>query len=314
MRVLITGATGFVGRHLSRLALSKKNVQVYGLVRPGSVSKLVMGVEPAQGDLSSAEALETILKQVKPGLIFHLAGQASPKLAREDPKQTFEVNVEGTRRFLDAVVSSAPSARVLVAGSSDAYGQSAKQGKKLTEEDALQPDPGNVYGISKAKQECVALDFHRKNRLDIVCVRAFNHLGPGQDIGYVTTDFASKIDAIEKGLQEKAEMVTGNLDSVRDFTDVRDMAQAYWLALEKGKSGEVYNVASGVGHRMDEILQFFLKRVSVTITVCPDPDARPSYFIGDARKFIRTTGWQVSIPFETSLRDVWEDWREKCAS
>jgi GDP-4-dehydro-6-deoxy-D-mannose reductase len=311
MRVLITGASGFAGRHLSEHAV-KNGAEVFGLARPDAASRLFPGVQPVLGDLNSVSSLDAALLQAKPERIFHLAGQASVELAKKDPRLTFELNVEGTRRFLDAVVRFAPHARVLVACSSDGYGASAIPGKKLTEEDALQPV--NDYGRSKVEQERVALAYHQKQKLDVVCIRAFNHAGPGQSRGFVAADFASQIAAIEKGRQEP-EMKVGDLDAVRDFTDVRDIVGAYWLALEKGGSGEVYNAASGQGHSANEILKFYLKRVSVTIKVCQDPDKmRPSgtpYFVGDAQKFMRATGWQPIIPFETTLQDVLDDWRRR---
>jgi GDP-4-dehydro-6-deoxy-D-mannose reductase len=308
MRVLITGATGFAGRHLSRLALSR-GAHVYGLARPASVSRLVEGVEPVQADLSQLNELRAMLEKAQPEWIFHLAGQASIASARENPQLTFETNVSGTRRLLDAVLSLSTRPRILVACSSDAYGLSAQSGKKLTEEDRLQPL--NDYGRSKAEQESVAMAYQGQFGMHIICMRAFNHLGPGQSRGFVAADFAAQIAAIEKRLQQP-DMRVGNIESVRDFSDVRDVVQAYWLALEKGTSGEVYNVASGEGHRVSEILQFYLKRVSVTIKVHSEP--RPSdipYFVGDAGKLARAVGWKPVIPFEAALQDVLEDWRKR---
>ncbi len=312
MRLLITGAGGFVGRHLSVLALSKKKAQVYGLVRSQAASKLVAGVKPVRGDLLSASSMASVLKKVKPERIYHLAGQASVALSWKEPASTLRVNLGGTRSLLEAVRKTGSRARILVVCSADEYGASARSGRKLTEEAPLVPL--NPYGRSKVAQDLLAQEYFRTHGLPIVRTRAFNHFGPGQSDRFVVPGFAKQVALIEAGRQ-KPQIQVGNLEAVRDFTDVRDVVRAYWLALEKGRAGEVYNVAGGRGRRVADVLRFYLGASSVRIKVRRDRSRlRASdmpFLIGDARKLERQTGWKPRIRFETTLRDVLKDWRKK---
>ena len=316
MRVLITGASGFVGRHLSRLALSKKGTKVYGLVRSArSASSLVPGVRPVRADLLSTRSMLAVLRRVRPHRIYHLAGQASVALSWKLAKRTFEVNVGGTRSLFEAAGRLArrmTGLRIHVAGSADVYGASARTGSKLTEETPLRPV--NPYGASKLAQELLALQYHFGRGLFIVRTRAFNHFGPGQSDGFVVPAFARQVARIERGLK-KPVLEVGNLKTARDFTDVRDVVRAYWLVMEKGRAGEVYNVASGRARRIADVLKFYLRASSVKIKVRVDrarlraSDVR--CLIGDARKLRRLTGWRPRIRFESTLADVLKDWEQR---
>lgn len=311
MRVLVTGASGFVGAHLCRHLVSKKD-SVFGLVRAGSRSKTVRGVRPVRGDLLRPSSMRAVLKSVKPDRIYHLAGQASVALSWKKPALTRRVNLEGTRALLEAARREAPRARILVVCSADEYGASARSGGKLAETAPL--IPLNPYGKSKKAQDELAALYFKKYGLPIVRTRAFNHFGPGQDERFVVPGFARQVASIEAGRQ-KPEIEVGNLEAVRDFTDVRDVVRAYRLALEKGKAGEVYNVAGGRGRPVADVLRFYLSASSVKIRVRRDPARlRASdmpYLIGDARKLARATGWKPRIRFETTLRDVLGEWRKK---
>ena len=310
MRILITGATGFAGRHLSRLSLSKRGTKVYGLVRNArSASRLAPGVRPLRADLLSTASLASALRKVRPDRVYHLAGQASVKLSWKKPKLTFDVNVRGTRCLLEAALRVRSRARILIACSADEYG-APRLRKKLDEGSPLKPV--NPYGASKLVQDLLALHYFQSHGLPVVRTRAFNHIGPGQDERFAVSSFAKQVAAIERG-DRKPRIDVGNLEAVRDFTDVRDVVQGYRLALEKGRPGEAYNVASGRGRRLAEVLRFYLRRSSVKIKVRRDrarlrvSDA--PYLVGDARKLRRETGWRPRIRFEKSLRDVFEDWK-----
>ncbi len=304
MRVLITGATGFVGRHLSILALSRKGTRVYGLVRRSS-DDLVRGAVPVRGDLLSKKSMIDVLLKVRPDRIYHLAGQASVARSWKDPKMTLDVNVGGTRALLEAAHRTGSKARILICGSADEYGASARRRGKITENFPLKPV--SPYGVSKLAQSILGLHYFSTYGLWVVRTRAFNHIGPGQRAHFVVPSFARQIADISAGMQ-KPEIKVGNLAAVRDFTDVRDVVRAYWLALEKGKAGEVYNVCSGRPRRVAEILRFYLRVSSVKIKVSQDRSRLRASdmprLVGDARKLARDTRWKPRVRFETTLRDV----------
>ncbi len=304
MRVLITGATGFVGYHLSVLALSRKGVRVYGLVRRSS-DKLVRGVVPARANLLSKKSMISVLQKTRPDRIYHLAGQASVAHSWKEPKKTFKVNVGGTRALLEAARETGSKARILVCGSADEYGASARARGKITEDFPLKPR--SPYGVSKLAQDLLGMHYFSTYGLWIVRTRAFNHLGPGQGLNFVAPSFAKQITDIVSGKQ-KPEIKVGNLAAVRDFTDVRDVVRAYWLALEKGAVGEVYNVCSGRPRRVSDILRFYLRAASVKIQVNRERSRMRASdiprLVGDAGKLTRVTRWKPRIRFETTLRDL----------
>lgn len=304
MRVLITGATGFVGRHLSRLALSKKNTFVYGLVRRSS-DKLEHGVRSVRADLLSKKSLLAVLRKTRPDRIYHLAGQSSVARSWKETKMTFDVNVGGTRALLEAARLSGTKARILICGSADEYGASGKGSTKLKEDAPLKPL--SPYGVSKVEQGLLGRHYYSEYGLHVVRTRAFNHIGPGQAGHFVVPGFARQIADIVSGAQ-KAEIKVGNLEAVRDFTDVRDVVRAYWLALEKGKAGEVYNICTGRPRRVADVLRFYLRASSVKIKVSSDPARMRASdvprLVGDAKKLERAAGWKPRIRFETTLLDV----------
>ena len=308
MRILITGVTGFVGRHLAAHALSE-GAEVYGLAR--SRSPIVPGVRMLFGDLLRPASVRAAVLKAKPARIFHLAGMAWLPLCEEQPKKTFATNVEGTRHVLEAALSLRTRPKVLVSGSAEEYGRSSKR-RKLRENSPMHPE--NVYSRSKMLQELLGFYYFSQRRLPVVRARAFNHIGPGQSEHYSASGFAKQAAAIALGRQEP-EIRVGNLKAVRDYTDVRDVVRAYWLLLEKGKPGEAYNVASGRGRRVEEILRFYLDHASVTIKATVDPARLRRldlpYFVGDASKLRRATGWKPRIGFERTLSDIFEDWKEK---
>lgn len=310
MRILITGATGFVGRHLSELALSKKGARVYGLARARSARRLVKGVRAVKADLLDASSVISVFKKTRPDRVYHLAGQASAAAAWKKPAEAFALNIGGTRNLLEAARRTGSRARILVAGSADEYAAWAAPGRKLDEKKPL--GPLSPYGLSKLAQGLLALQYHSRHGLHVVRTRSFNHFGPGQNEKFVVPGFARQVALIEAGRQ-KPRLEVGNLAAVRDFTDVRDVARALWLALEKGASGEVYNVAGGKGRTIRDVLRFYLKASSVRIKVCVDRRRlRPSevpFLVGDARKLKRRTFWRPRIRFERTLRDVLEEWR-----
>ena len=309
MRVLITGVTGFVGSYLADYLSGTKKIELFGLRRPGSGKKGPAKVEIFDADVRNGKTLQKILKKIKPERVFHLAGAASAGQSWKDPAKTFENNIMGTRVLLEALSRNCPRARVHVASSAEVYGFGSRN---VRENASFQPM--NPYAVSKIAQEALAQQYFLSHRMAIIRTRAFNHIGPKQNEIYVTSNFAKQVAAIEAEL-EKPVLRVGNLSAIRDFTDVRDVARAYWLCLERGKPGDVYNVCSGKGHAVSEILQYYLRQSAVKIAVRKNKalyrriDA-PA-LVGDPAKLRACTGWRPRYTFEQSLRDILAHWRKK---
>ena len=318
MRVLVTGVRGFTGSYLAEFLLSKKGVEVHGLGRPFSDKKprrkISHGVIFHPCDILDAKTVERILKKVRPERVFHLAAQSSASLSWNFPAKTLQTNLIGQMNILEAVRKSGQHSQIHIAGSSDAYGIVPISERPIQETICLKPV--SPYGVSKAAQDLLAYQYHKAYGLPIVRTRAFNHTGPGQSEAFVASNFARQFALIEAG-KEKPVIRVGNLEAVRDFTDVRDIVKAYWLALEKGKSGEVYNVCSGTGHKIGEIVEFYLKHVKVKIKVKLDRVrirlGDVPFLVGDPSKFMKETGWKAVTPFETTLTDLLNAWRQTVA-
>lgn len=313
MRALITGVGGFAGSHLADHLLSLPDWQVSGCVLPGwDCSHLDRRVECIELDLRDRLAVRAMLEQVAPDAVFHLAGQAFPPVSWDDPWDTLENNIHAQTNLLDGVVKLKAQPRLLVVGSGDEYGLVRPDELPLREDCPLRPN--SPYSVSKVAQDLLGQAYFISHHLPIVRVRPFNHIGPRQSENFVVSAFARQIAAIEAGQQEPVVRV-GNLSARRDFTDVRDVARAYHLALTRGQPGEVYNVGSGRSHAIQEILDILLRHSRADIRVEPDPARmRPSDtpdVRGDASKLRETTGWTPVIPLEQSLLDVLNDWRKR---
>lgn len=296
-RVVITGGNGFVGKYLQEeLKWTWPDTSVVAWDLPDV-------------DITQPETYRDRLKALQPDWLVHLAAVSSVVTATKDPELTKRVNVDATRDLLTSVVQLSPSTRVFVTSTADIYGQGSAT--PLPELPLEQAKPQNVYAQSKWEMEKMI----EENFLDrTLRVRAFPHIGPGQGLGFVTADFALQIAAIEQGKQEPVLRV-GNLEPKRDFTDVRDVVRAYRLLLEKGEIGEVYHVASGRAVAIQKMLDVLLGLSQAQISVEQDPARlRASdipVLVGDARKLREATGWEPTIPLETSLRDILEWWRKR---
>ena len=255
---LITGISGFVGNHLAS-HLSKKGWNVAGFdLRPPRVE-----CEFYQGELADGSALETALKKSAPDVIFHLAGI----LKSESYEELYKVHVYGTISLLDSIVKSGLASKIVVASSSAVYGSGSGR-KPITEKTNLNPQ--THYALSKAAQEMVAIRYHQVHGLPVVGVRTFNLLGPGLSPDMACSAFAQQIAMLERS-GKSSTISTGNLDAKRDFVDVRDAIRAYELIAQKGKPGEVYNVASGHAVALGECLSMLLKQSQVPIDAVLDP-------------------------------------------
>jgi GDP-4-dehydro-6-deoxy-D-mannose reductase len=262
--------------------------------------------------LCDPDAVQRLLEDVAPDFIFHLAAVAKVGGSWRDPWPVLQNNIRGQLNLLHALVKLEVSPRVLVIGSNEEYGLVQPQELPLTEHTPLRPN--SPYGVSKVAQDMLGLQYHLSYQLPIVRVRPFNHLGPRQAPGFVAPDFAQQIAQIEVG-QRPPRMRVGNLKARRDFTDVRDMVRAYYLAITQGAPGEVYNIGSGQSHAIQELLDVLLSYSQAQIIVEPDPERmRPSDVPDvrcDASKFRALTGWEPGIIFESTLHDVLEYWRNQ---
>ena len=308
MRIFITGITGFAGGHLADYLAAKKGMEVYGLAhRESSPKRRIYAC-----DVRDSSQVASIVRKVKPDRIFHLAAQSSVSFSWEHPKETFEQNLIGTINVLEAARKTGRSIQIQIAGSAHEYGVPPRNGIRIDESMAM--SPLSPYAVSKAAQDLLACQYYAHYGMKIVRTRAFNHIGPRQTSDFVTSSFARQVALIEAGRQ-KPEIFVGNLDTIRDYTDVRDVVRAYWLSLEKGKAGEVYNIASGKGRTARQILDYYLKVTPVKIKVKQKASrmrpSDPSRLVGDASKFKLKTGWEPRIPFEKSLKDILQFWREK---
>lgn len=316
MRVLITGITGFVGSHLADYILADHpEVKVYGLVRWRSQMENILHIrdkiEFHEGDLKDIVSLNKCMAEIKPDRIFHLAAQSYVPFSWRCPTETFSINAIGQINLFEAVLSLKLSPKIHVAGTSEEYGLVHADEIPIKETNPLRPL--SPYGVSKVSQDLLAWQYYKSYGLRTVRSRAFNHTGPRRGEVFICSNFAKQIAEIEKG-KKKPVIYVGNLDAKRDFTDVRDIVHAYWLCLEKGKEGDVYNIGTGKAYSMKEILDLLISMSKVNVDFEIDrARLRPSdvpILFSDCTKFNKLTGWVPRIPFSQSLQDLLEYWRE----
>ena len=319
-RVLITGITGFAGSHLADYILAEHpGVEVFGTYRWRSrrenIDHLEGRIRLLECDLGDVTALRAALMTSQPEAIFHLAAQSFVPTSWTAPAETFHINVTGQIHLFEAIRLLGLDPVVQLACSSEEYGLVHKDETPITESNPLRPL--SPYAVSKVTQDFLGYQYFKSYGLRTVRTRGFNHEGPRRGEVFVMSNFAKQIAAIEAGAQEPVIRV-GNLDSVRDFTDVRDMVRAYWLAATRGEPGEVYNIASGRGITIREMLDRLIALSRVEVRVENDPARmRPSdveVLLGDSSKFRAATGWAPRIPLEQTLADSLDYWRERYAA
>lgn len=309
MRVLVTGIAGFAGRHVAA-TLAAAGHEVHGLaLGPAAVPGAAV-VHAA--DLLDQTGLARVVAAAAPEAVVHLAAVSFVPAAEADPRLAVRVNVEGTVGLLEALDAGAPRARLLLVGSADAYGCVSPEEVPIHETVPLRPL--SVYGATKAAAETVALQWARRHGRDVVVARPFNHTGPGQAPEFVVPAFARQIARIAAGLEEPVVRV-GDLDPVRDVSDVRDVARGYLALLERGARGEVYNLCAGRGVAIREILERLLAAAGVDVRVERDPArGRPMEvprIVGSHARATEATAWRPEIPLVTTLTDVLDDWRRR---
>ncbi|TVY01123.1 GDP-mannose 4,6-dehydratase [Cohnella terricola] len=310
MRILITGANGFVGQHVVA-ELANRGHEVYACMR-NKAGAFQTPVKNLIFDLSDRSMLFDVIERSRPEGIIHLAAQSIVKEAWHDPITTLHINTEYTLALIEAAIRFVPRAKVITVGSGEEYGLTGKLGEPLSEEHACQPQ--NPYATSKLAAGQLAMQVAHREQLNVIHVRPFNHFGPGQSEGFVISDFASQIARIEN---EKSSSVirVGDLSARRDFTDVRDVVDAYVRLMEAEVSSGVYNVCSGIPVTIREVLDFFISHSKIPVEIQTDPSrlrkSEVPLFVGASHKLNRATGWKPTRKFEDSLFETLEWWRRK---
>jgi GDP-4-dehydro-6-deoxy-D-mannose reductase len=316
---LITGITGFAGSHLAEYLMAEHpDLEVYGTFRWRSrrenIEHFDARVKLREADLRDYSSLHSLLAEVQPDAIFHLAAQSFVPSSFRAPLETLVTNVTGQTNLFEAIRALGIDPTVQIACSSEEYGLVHPDETPIKETNPLRPL--SPYAVSKVSQDFLGYQYFQSYGLKVVRTRGFNHTGPRRGDVFVTSNFAKQIAMIEAGQQEPVIRV-GNLDAIRDFTDVRDMVRAYWLAVTRGRPGEVYNIATGVGIRIRDLLDRLIAVSGVEVKVEVDPARlRPSdveILIGDSSRFRADTGWEPRIPFEQTLLDVLDFWRGRLA-
>src|SRR3990167_8298186 len=312
---LITGITGFVGSHLAELLL-KEGVNVHGIQRWRSKTDNIENIQDKihihEADLLDAHSLYKVVDEIRPDYIFHLAAQSYVQTSWSSPTNTLEINIIGTANLFEAVKKSGLNIAIQIACSSEEYGKVLPDELPIREDNPLRPL--SPYAVSKLAMDYLGYQYHESYGMRIIRTRGFNHTGPRRGDVFAESTFARQIAEIEKGKKEPVVHV-GNLEAKRDYTDVRDMVKAYYLSVQKCQSGEVYNIATGKSWKIRDVLNLLLSMSKVKIKVLQDKSRmRPSdveVLVGDASKFMKVSGWRPEIPFEKTMEDLLNYWRER---
>lgn len=330
MRILVTGATGFVGGHLAELLSATGGAEVCGVARrgdwPPEVAHLADRVRLHAADLTDRSGVERVLRDVKPEQIYHLAGYAQTGQSFREPDAAWAGNLVATRTLFDAIasvtglseagsgsatpVTERKSPRILAITSGMIYGSNQRPNVPCDESAPLRPT--SPYATSKAAADVLAYQVTRWPGLDVVRVRPFNQIGPRQSPQFAVASFARQLARIERG-EQPPRLEVGDLTSARDFTDVRDMADAYRRVMESGVRGEAYNAASGIPVRIGDVLDELRAMCRCPVEVVTAADRlRPSdaaVLTGDSGKLRQVTGWRPKYTLQQTLRDTLDYWR-----
>lgn len=315
MRVVITGAAGFAASHLIRLLKKQNAAELFAWVKDEKeTANIQLDREHiCVVDITDAERVEAALERICPDQIYHLAAQASVGLSWKLPAKTLEINALGTMYLLEGLRKYAPKARVLLVGSAEQYGRVEPDKLPIPERYSLRGD--NPYSISKMTQELMAHMYAEHYGMQVIIVRAFNHIGPGQAKNFVIPDWCAQVASMERGEMEHV-LKVGNIRVKRDFTDVRDIVSAYTLLMERGEAGQIYNVGSGKAHSLEEVLQKILSASTLSDIryEVDEQKLRPAdipILEGDITKLRQATGWEPKYGLEQSIQDILEEMRKR---
>jgi len=298
-RLLVTGLSGFVGATIARVLQTTAHGQRWTLANIAATL-----------DLREQGAVSQLIAQQRPDAVIHLAAQSAVPESFRDPETTLQVNIIGTLHLLRALEAAQFRGRMLYVGTGEVYGLVPEA--ELPVSETRLPRPRNPYAVSKLAAEALCWQYHVSRGMDIVLARPFNHIGAGQSDRFAVSDFARQVADIAQGRQPPVLRV-GDLDVTRDFTDVRDVVEAYLALLERGHAGEIYNVCSGAEHSLSSILQALMDLAGVEAKIETQVERmRPSEqrrMRGDASKIFTATGWKASTPISVSLRAALQSWQ-----
>lgn len=309
MKALIIGGAGFVGNYLINHLMNDCGWSV-AITKLENETIEQNEVDQYNLDILNKQAIIDVLSKVHPDYIFHLAAQSSVALSWKNPGLTIDVNIKGSINVLDAIRELNYKPRILVIGSGEEYGHVLPNEIPITETNATRP--GNIYAATKVCQNMIGKIYADAYQMDVIMVRAFNHIGPKQSPIFVVSDFCKQVAEIEKGLREPVIKV-GNLEAKRDFTDVRDVVRSYSMLIQKGKAGEIYNVGSGKAIAIQEILNLILLCSTANIRVEIDPEKiRPAdikIIEADIKKLQECTGWMPYHSLQCTIVDTLNYWK-----
>ena len=295
-RLLLTGAGGFVGQHVSAASDEGGWFANWEILEP-----------PKSWDIRDIAAVGKVVSDSYPDAVLHLAAQSFVPRSFEDPHDTFAINLGGTLNLLLALRAADFGGRMIFVSSGDVYGRVREEDLPVNE--SRMPEPRSPYAVSKIAAEQLCLQWHRTENLDVMIARPFNHVGPGQDARFVLPALARQVVAIADGNQEPV-IEAGDIDTTRDFTDVRDMVGAYAAMFARGTSGATYVIGSGQERRVRDLLLDMCRIAGVTPEVHQDParlrPAEQRRMAADASRLQQDTGWRPSISMETTLVDILE--------
>ncbi len=313
---MITGVAGFAGKHLVTYLTKEDNHRILGIdlnAKNFNLGDFPKGIELAEVDLTDRQKILNIIEKFKPDHVYHLAAQSSVSYSWEKPIETFRINVFGGINILEGLKTFCPGCKILVACTAEEYGETDGEDKAVNEDFRVYPQ--NPYAISKSALDFFSSVYYSAYKLPVFISRAFNHIGPGQSERFVCSDFARQIALIDNGKQEPVIWV-GNIESQRDFLDVRDAVKAYNYIINKGCAGQVYNVCSGKKRKISDLLDMLIslsKRSDIKVKIDRNKfraiDVKLMY--GDNSKLKTHTGWAPEYSIETSLEDTLDYWREK---
>lgn len=320
-KILITGIAGQTGSHLADYILEQHpNWEVHGTVRYRSdlanINHCVEKLKLHECELRDAHNVNRVIEKIVPDRVFHLAATSFVRASWDQPADIINNNVNSQVNLFEALVRFAPKAKVQCACSSEQFGEVFEDEVPITEKNELRPI--SPYAVSKCAQENIAFQYYKSYGLHTIITRTFNHTGFRRGDAFVESSFSKQVAMIEAGLQEPL-IKHGNLESVRDYTDARDVAEAYWIAVDKCNPGEPYNICSDMRISIGDLLQLFisLSTFDGEIKTEVDPDRlRPSDVVllyGDSTKFTQTTGWQPKYNLERTMSDLLDAWRKKIA-
>lgn len=309
-KALIIGAAGFVGGYLTSYLREKRGMEVHVTKLPaekfGGNSDRVYDL-----NILNKEEIVSLLFEARPDYIFHLAAQSSVGMAWKNPLLTIDINIKGSVNVMDAVRELYYKPRVLLIGSGEEYGHIKEGEIPIREENRIRP--GNIYAATKACQNMIGNIYAQAYDMEVMMIRAFNHIGPSQASIFVVSDFCRQVAEIEKGIREPV-MYVGNLNARRDFTDVRDVVEAYGLLAEHGKAGETYNVGRGEAVSIKEILEMIIALSGHDIKIEIDKNKlRPvdvPIIEADISKISSLTGWEPKIPLKQTIEETLNYWRQ----